>query len=330
MKTATTLTSWSRAVRRALDNHGCDSAALFAQAGLDLAALNDPTARYSLSSTTKLWRLSVEATGNPCFGLEVASAVTQTTFHALGYSLAASSTLKEAFERIVRYFRLVTDAVDLEFVCDGDSYRFVIRPLSASDPPADEAVDAFVSLFIRFCRAMLGRGFSPLKIRLARPRPNSSCFEDVYRAPLEFGCAETEIWFPVEPFERRLETANPELARLNDEVTMRHLAQVERDDLLARVRVILIKEFPLGVPPAAKVATVLHLSLRSLQRKLSDEGSSYEEVVNATRRELALSYLEDRCSIGEITYLLGFSDASSFNRAFKRWTGKAPSQYRSG
>lgn len=332
MPSATVLTSWSRAVRRALDRSGCDSAALFAAAGLDMAALDDPNARYPLAATTRLWRLASQATANPCFGLAVAGEVTQTTFHALGYSLSASTTLQEAFERIVRYFRLVTDAADLEFIREADHYRFVIRPRLAPEPPADEAIDAFVALFVRFCRAMLGRDFSPLQVRLARPAPEApglDGFAAVFRAPLVFGCAQSELWFPAEAFERRLESANPELARLNDEVALRHLARVDRDNLNARLRAALIEQLPLGEPTAAKLAALLHLSLRSLQRRLAEEGTSYEDLLTATRRELALSHLADRrYSLGEVAYLLGFADASSFSRAFKRWTGLTPGQCR--
>ena len=332
MPSATVLTSWSRAVRRALDRSGCDSAALFAAAGLDIAALDDPNARYPLAGTTRLWQLATEATGNPCFGLAVASEVTQTTFHALGYSLSASTTLQQAFERIVRYFRLVTDAVELELTHQADGYHFVIRPRPGPELPAHEAVDAFVALFVRFCRAMLGREFSPLRVRLARPAPPAegrAGFDALFRAPLEFGCTETALWFAAPAFERRLEGANPELARLNDEVALRYLARFDRDNLNARLRAALIEQLPLGEPSAAKLAAQLHVSLRSLQRRLAEEGTSYEDLLTATRRELALSHLADtRYSLSEVAYLLGFADASSFSRAFKRWTGQTPGQYR--
>lgn len=327
MHAATALTSWSRALRRALDRAGCDSAALFAQAGLDLSALDDPNARYPLDGTTRLWRLAVSATGDPCLGLTVASQVTPTTFHALGYSLGASTTLAEAFQRIVRYFRLVTDAAELEFGLEGEHYRFVIRPLDRPRP-ADEAIDAFASLFVRFCRSVLGRDFAPLRVRLQRSAPVPDCFDRVFRAPLEFGSAQNELWFAREPFERRLEGANPELARHNDEIALRYLARFDRDNLRARLRAALIERLPLGEPSAEKLAEALNLSLRSFQRKLAEEGTSYEALLAATRQELALSYLaERRYSISEIAYLLGFSDTSSFTRAFKRWTGQAPSQY---
>lgn len=331
MQRTTVLSSWGRAIRRALDRAGVDSAALFAEAGLDAASLDDPNARYPLEQTTRLWGLSVQATGDAAFGLSVASQVNATTFHALGYALQASSTLREAFERMVRYFRLVTDAADLQFFVDGEHYCFRIRPAGAVTP-APESIDAFISVFLRFCRSHLGREFSPLRVTLRRPAPASLAgYERVLRCPLEFGAEENAIWFERAPFERRLEGANPELARHNDEIVLRYLARHDKENLLVRVRGALTALLPTGVPSAEKVADTLHLSLRSLQRKLAEEGSSYETLLNETRRDLAQSYLQDRrFSIGEITFLLGFSDTSSFTRAFRRWAGCSPSQYREG
>src|SRR3546814_9476080 len=108
MSKTTVLSSWGRAIRRALDAAGVDSARLFAEAGLDIAALADPDARYPLANTTRLSALAVEERGDPAFGLPVATQLSQTTFHPIGYTLIASGPLAEAFERMVRYFRLVT------------------------------------------------------------------------------------------------------------------------------------------------------------------------------------------------------------------------------
>ena len=328
--TATALTSWAKAIRKTLDAAGADSARLFSEAGLDLAALDDPNARYSVEGTTRLWRLAVAATGDEALGLTVARHVNQTTFHALGYSLIASTTLREAFERMLRYFRLVTDAADLEFGLDGERYRFAICTPAQGAQPAAEAVDAFALLVVRLCRGLYRREFSPLAVSLQRPVPgNLAAFERAFRAPLRFAADQNALWFAREVFEQRLEGANPELARQNDEVAVRYLAQMQKQNLRARVHAALIEQLPLGEPSQEKIAELLHLSLRSFQRKLAEEGGSYTELLNDTRRDLALSYIRDPgYSIGEITYLLGFSDASSFNRAFKRWTGQAPSVYR--
>lgn len=329
-QSATALASWARALRKALDKHGLDSAALFAQAGLDIAALSDPQARYPLAGTTRLWRLAVQATGDPCLGLTVASQVTPTTFHALGYSLVASATLKEAFERINRYFRLVTDAAELEFGPEGDCYRLVVRTPKGQAEPALEATDAFLSLFVRICRSALGREFSPLSLSLRRPEPpGNDGFRRVFRCPITFNAPLNELRFERAALEQPLEGANAELARHNDEIVVRYLAAFDKQNLRARVRAALIEQLPLGEPSAEKVAATLHMSLRSLQRKLVEEGSAYEDLLNSTRRELAQSYLRDPAySISETAYLLGFSDTSSFTRAFKRWTGQSPSHFR--
>lgn len=112
---STSLSSWAKAIKKALDGAGCNGQALLQEAGLELPALDDPDARYPVRKTARLWQLAVEATGDANFGLKVASQVNQTTFHALGPTLTVSATLGEAFDRIVRYFRLVSDAAELDF-----------------------------------------------------------------------------------------------------------------------------------------------------------------------------------------------------------------------
>ena len=328
--TATALTSWARAIRKALEAADLDSARLFAEAGLDLAALDDPNARYPVAATTRLWQLAVQASGDDDFGLTVARHVSQTTFHALGYSLAASSTLKEAFDRLLRYFRIVTDAAELSVEETPDEYRLRLDVDPARAVIAPQAMDAFAYLMLRLCRGLYRRDFSPLRVSLMREAPrNLFAFERAFRAPLQFGARENLLCFARAPLELRLEGANPELARQNDEIVLRYLARHERDDLVARVRGLLAERLPSGVPGEEAVAAALHLSSRSLQRKLADEGSSYTQLLTETRQELARSYLADpRSSISEIAYLLGFSDTSSFTRAFKRWEGVSPSDYR--
>ena len=328
--TATALTSWAKAVRKALEAAGHDPRPLFDQAGLDLSALEDPNARYPVEGTTKLWRLAVEVTGNPAFGLSVASQVNQTTFHALGYSLIASATLKDAFERLVRYFRIVTDAGELEFRLVGDEYHLLMLIDPRWPEPAYEAVDAFTSIHVRMCRAMYGRSLSPLRVALRRPAPRDvAAFERVFRAPLEFGAPQNLLAFDRASFEKPLEGAHPELARHNDEIVVKYLAHFDRHNITNRVHSVLIELLSLGEPSQEKIADALHMSLRNLQRKLAAENTSYKEILNNTRRALALSYMKDqRYSVSEITYLLGFSDTSSFTRAFRRWTGKAPTQFR--
>ncbi|MEQ1440589.1 AraC family transcriptional regulator [Fontimonas sp. SYSU GA230001] len=330
MPTATALTSWARAIRKALDAGGHDSAALFAAAGLDPAGLDDPNARYPVAGTTRLWRLAVAATGDDAFGLTVARHVGPTTFHALGYALNASTTLHEVFDRILRYFAVITDVAELEFGATAEGYRFAIQ-VAGPEPPAPQAIDAFAALVVRLCRGLLGRReFAPRLVRLQRPEPrNRAGFEKMFRAPLQFDADENALYLDRTVLDTPLEGANPELARHNDEIVQRYLARLQQDDVVARVRAVLVDMLPSGEPGTAAVAMALHLSERSLQRRLAEAQTSFSAVLRDTRHNLARSYLRDpQVSIGEIAYLLGFGDMSSFTRAFRRWEGVSPSVFR--
>ncbi len=325
----TSLSSWGLAIRSALESRGLDGAELFKQAGLDVEALGDPLARYPLAATTRLWRLAIEATADPCFGIEVARHARPTYFHALGFSLAASGSLAEAFERIVRYFRLVSDAAEMTLEAGAEGYRFSVELVDPAQRPADEAVDAFIALAVRVCRVLRDRTHNPLSVSLRRPAPpDETAFRRYFRVPVVFGAREDVLVFDKPSFEARLAGANAELARLNDQVMISHLATLGLDRFARKLQLFLVEALPRGEPNESDAAVRLGSSVRNLQRRLADEGTSYKEVLDDTRRQLARSYLaEARCSISEIAYLLGFGAASSFTRAFRRWEGTSPREF---
>jgi AraC-like DNA-binding protein len=323
----TTLATWAKAICRALEASGCDVPVILARAGFDPGILKEPTGRCPFEQGVALWRCAIDATGDPAFGLKVASHIKHTSFHALSYGLSASSTLKEAFERIRRYCHVVSDAIEYQLLRCGSEYHFVIHP--ADNVPL-ASVDAVVALHLRMCRSFVGHGYSPLRIELRRPRPpRTEEFQAVLRAPLEFGCAQNRIVFDVESLERLLDGANPELARHNDAIAVQYLARIERGNIQARVREVLMRRLECGEPSQEDVAALLSMSARTLQRRLGESGFTYKEILDETRHALALTYLsEPENSLSDVTYLLGFSACSSFTRAFRRWTGLSPSAWR--
>jgi AraC-like DNA-binding protein len=335
MRTATAvgrgyiIATWIKAIGRALDAAGCDGAALLAQAGFDLHDLDGPNARCPLINNTRLWELAVAATGDPAFGLKVASHIKHTTFHALSYGLAASSTLHEAFERLRRYCHVASDAVSYEFSRCSGGYELIIHP---SADVAFESMDMLVAAHLRMCRSLIGRDFSPLSIELRRPAPaRIEDFERLLRAPLAFGAARNRLAFDRDSIERALEGGNPELARYSDVIALQYLSRIGRDDIQSRVREALLRRLEGSEPSQEEIAEHLYMSARTLQRKLGDSGTTYKELLDDTRRALALAYLSaPQHSVNEITYLLGFSSGSCFTRAFRRWTGHSPSVWRAG
>lgn len=320
-----TLATWAATILRALAAHGVEVEPLARRAGIDPGALG-PDARVPREALNRLWALAVAATGDPAFGLEASRFTAQTTFHALGYAVLASPTLKEAFERIIRYRRLIGDVLQLQLVDAGDRYRFLIDVSANPDVPF-QAVDAIAAGCARQARLLHGtRPCNPLAVWFARPAPTDiEPYRRAFRAPLHFGQAANALEYSRADLDDPLPAGNAELARGNDEVLVRYLARLEQSRVSTRVRQALLEAFPDGAPSKPAIARSLGMSARNLQRHLAEEGTSFKELLNDARGSMARSYVEEcRLSVTEIAFVLGFADTSTFSRAFKRWTGMSP------
>ncbi len=168
-----------------------------------------------------------------------------------------------------------------------------------------------------------------LELRRAEP-PASDPYTEVFRAPVRFGATADRLCFTDEEWITPIEGADESLARVLEEHA-RILAQ-RMPQATSGFRAQVEKTIAAGVPDggsATKVARALHVSVRTLQRKLVAEGTTFREVYDTVTGQLALNYLSDpKVSIAEVAFLLGFSDPSSFNRAFRRWTGETPGRWR--
>lgn len=328
---ASTLASWSRAVRRALREAGCDAEALFREAGLDPERLDDPQARYPIARSTKLWRLAVQATGNEAFGLAAARRAELTSFHALGFAVMASPTLGDAFARCARYLAVVSDAAQLVVEPGENETALVIEPRDGDARPAPEGVDAMAAVFTQMCRGRVGRQFAPARVTLCRPAPaRVDAWTQVFRCPVDFAAPRNCLLIPAAVLAAPLDSGSPALAAANEAIAAQLLAARQQDDLIGRLRQWLCERLPQGDPGESAAAAALHMSSRSLQRRLAEQGTGYAVLLRETREQLARQYLaQGRHSVSEVAYLLGFADVSTFSRAFKRWTGVAPGVWRS-
>ncbi|MGB1556745.1 MAG: AraC family transcriptional regulator [Oceanococcaceae bacterium] len=327
---ATTLGSWFTALHAELQRRGLDASTLFAEAGVDPASLQQPQARVPLDRSRALWALAVERSGDPALGLAVASRVRQTTFHALGFAVLASATLEQALQRIVRYFRVVSDAAELRLEPLADGVRFRICALAGPEQPADEAVDALMAVLVRSCRALAGPDFRPMRTRLRRPAPvDPAPYRQCFGPDLRFGATDVLLDISTADAFRPLPFGNEDIAQHNEAMLQKLLASQAEQGIVAKVRALLVPQLSAGEPGQEQIATKLHLSLRQLQRKLQQEDTTFRQVLEDTRRDLALEYLRDsRYSVSEVAWLIGFGDSGSFSRAFRRWTGSSPSDWK--
>ena len=322
------LASWARTIIRALEARGLDGRGLAADAGIDLQRLVGADARCSMHATAELWRRAVHETGDPCFGIYVSRFVNSTTFHALGAAVLASGTLREGFQRLARYSRMIGDVAAPRLETADDRVRLVLDVTGPTRLP-DEAVDALLALVVRVARVLRDNpALTPTRVEMQRVEPSpSEPFRRLFRTPIAFRARQNVIEFSSDEAEARLPTGNAELARRIDEVVARYVARLDDQQILHRVRAALIDRLPDGEPPQRSIARIIGMSSRTLQRRLAAEGTSYQTILAETRAELARSYLAAGWSVTDTAFTLGFADANSFSRAFRRWTGRPPSAH---
>lgn len=327
---ATFLASGTRILYRLIERNGIDPQWVFREAGLDPALLDEPRARFPFQNIHAAWSEAARLIENPCFGLQAADAWCPTDFHALGYAVLASRTLRTAIERMVRYNAVVNPVVSYE--CSLDETRLVLtwRSDGSVVPDIPAMQDARWAIVLGLCRAAYGPGCDPLEVAFTHAAP--ACQGDyfgLFRCPVHFNAPVAQLVFDRALVERPLPASNRELARANDAILGSYIDQLATDDIISRVKAAILDHLPSGSPGAEVIAKDLFVSARTFRRRLADAGTAYTDILDAVRRELAAHYISDPAlSLSEISYLLGFSELSGFSRAFKRWNGHSPSAVR--
>ncbi len=322
-----TIAAYSFAIVAALEQRGVDPKPVFDQAGISLQTTTDPMLRLTNREVSQLFKASVEATGDPAFGLLVGNSLHPGNLHALGYALMASTSLRDFCLRLQNYYKLVSQSAQIR--TEETPHEFLLIATILHDDICVETQDAFATLMIRFMR-FIHPSFNPLRLGLIRPRPQTGVqvYYDFFGCDIDFDQAELVIAIAPAIVDTALPGASKELAQMHDQTTMQYLRRLDKQDIINRVRSMIIEELSSAITKQ-RVADRLCMSARSLQLKLAAKNTSFQEILDGTRRDLALSYMEQSAiSITEAAFLLGFSDVSNFTRAFKRWTGKSPRDYR--
>lgn len=328
---ASLLASITLPLRKALEDIGIDADVLFKQVDLDPEHLYDPNARFPYTHVRQLWEQAIRLSADPCLGLRMAKFWHPSDFHALGYAWLASPTLKEALLRAVRYFHIVsTDPEELLLEDTGDSYRFIVDTSKVQQRGMDEEYDLLVTMIVELCRKSSRTNFNPIKVELQRTAPKcAGDFEAYFQCPVLFSAEQNIIHFAKNEIDMLLPTANFDMLVASDKIITDYLAQLRREDIAVQVKSKLIESLSSGHVTQDSIASALNMSTRNLQRRLQLEGISFKLLLDETRKDLSQQYIKNsNLSMHEITFMLGFSEPSNFTRAFKRWTGYSPSEYR--
>ncbi|MBY6186499.1 AraC family transcriptional regulator [Marinobacter hydrocarbonoclasticus] len=330
-QTPSTIGAWALLMARAIESYGVDADALFAQAGLTLEdARRDSETRFPVRQMAQVWQRAVEHTGDPCIALTLTRYFQPSTYSAPGLAMLSSRNVLEGLQRCLRYFRHTSDVAHIAIEEQDDQLALMIRIPPENEPCAPEAIEAYCATALRLFRMMVDDQFCPIRVTFshqAEPE-KAEAFAGFFGCDVAFDQAQTQLVFARSALLKPHMYANPALAASLDQWITERLASFAESPFANDVRQYLLDNLLFDTPDAERVARHLNMSVRTMQRRLKKEGTSFHQLLNECRHHLAIKLVsEKQLSLTEIAHALGFAEQSGFTRAFRQWTGVSPSQY---
>lgn len=329
------LSGWVIPLSKTMQVNDIDVQTAFSACGINAGDLENLESRIAVSKLASLVDYCNARLPLKDFSTQVAEHFHPGMFHALGYAMMSSANLRDGLERIVRYKRIVSNACRVEMSDAAQGLEFRMMPLYYEDTGRPTVgpweIEIFLATLVKFGREVVGPTLCPLRVLFQSPEPaqGSDYLTTFFGCEIQFNANCNAVVFDREQASQKLLTHNMMLTRSHEKMLDEYLSRIDKNDLANRVKCRIYERLSLGAPSQAEIAEGLGLSLRNLQRKLSEQGTSYKDILEQTRKKLALEYIEQpHLTLGEIGYLVGFASSANFNRAFKRWTGVSPGEFR--
>ena len=315
-----------------INEWGGDIDRVFGEAGVDLNCIGNPTVGMCLKSFCGLFESASANTQNDNFGLWFGNQFQPDDLGLWGYAAISSPTLGNALDNLIELFRYHQQCSMLRLTASNP--RLCQLEYQVRDPQiVERRQDAELSLgmFFNLIRNCMGQGWHPEEVYFEHPKPeNSKEHERAFEAPVFFSQKFNAIVFDQAILEKPM--PNPDLKLMA--ITRACLETLQTNspinqNLTDKIRNLIRIKLADGYPSLESIAESLYMSTSAIQRNLAWEGLSYTELVEEVRKALAEMYFKQRnLSLSEIAYLLGYSELSAFSRAFRRWTGHSPREYR--
>lgn len=314
---------------------GVSASELYQAAQIAPSWLDDPDRQVGGEVPQRLWREAVLQTGDRNLGLHIGEAFDLAAIGIVGYVLLNCATYGQVLEKLSQYTRLFSRGVAIHHhvsagwvCCDCDIIGNVKNYLL--DEPRHPIESTFAAL-ITATQQLTGQRLKADVVWFQHPCPeDASEHERIFQTTVHFSQAVNRIIFPASCLNWAVRSANPKLLSVFELHASKMLnTQAETESYRQRVITAITHHLQGEVPPIEAIARHLMISVRQLQRELKTENTSYQELLDETRKELALrEFMRSTTSIHDLAFLLGFSEPSAFHRAFKRWTGQTPRSYR--
>lgn len=317
------------AVWNVMVNFGVEPAPVFERFGLYEVDLQNSNKHCHAYIEIALWHHAQNIIKEPCLGLSAG----RDTWHpsqmgALGYAWLASSTLEKAFYRLSRFHHLITNAYEVE-ISNTDTLYTVSFRYSKHNPAFQARSESIIATLLSMCRMNFGNALQVRAVSFVHPEPEQMHkYLEVFSCQPVFGVPFDSISFASKDVLKTLPSTNHIFAQMMDQSIIRELSKLEKNNIVTQVKSVIIEQLSCGRVSEAEVASQLNMSKRKLQLKLSEQDVHFKNLLDDIRSTMAKVYLDEKSHcLNEIAFLLGFSEVSSFSRAFKRWVGVSPGNY---
>lgn len=322
--------AWLKGVTNMFASEGLDVSRLLADVGIDKDLLGRPDARFGADEITRLWDVAVECSGNPVLGLDRQLAARHVDLDVVGYAMLASSDLRTSLQTLAQYMAVISNAATFELAPEGRHCWLVLGHVGNTLRVPRQRQEYGLLSILAWCEWLTRQTIHPLCAEFVAGDPaNIAPYQRAFGCPLRFGQPRTRLLLAQQDLDRALPSHNPSLLDVHGRLMQERCADLGALSVRSRVTSEIQRRLHLGEPRREDIAAGLALTDRTLQRRLQAERTSFQQLLDEARRELAHKHLADqRHSLAEVADLLGFVDQSNFFRACRRWFGLPPGQYR--
>ena len=304
--------------------------------GLTAAAVLDAATRISVRQFLRVCCNARRLAPDPALAFHIGERMRVTGYGIYGYALMCAQTMRHVYDFAMRYHVLATPVVSISWRDDGSTLAWEFpRPPTLDDVELGPGTARFMldmqaAIHVTLHKDVMGAEYLPCRALVRGPAPpHARAYETHLQCPVEFGQERDELHYPSAWLDRAPQLANPITAAALLHTCTTLLAESERATGVAGQVVKALVARPGHFPAIEEIAAQLHMTERTLRRKLDAEGTSYQSLLTDVRRSLAIDYLRDtELSNDDIAAALGFSESASFRHAFRRWTSKSPSEFR--
>ena len=308
---------------------GCTREELLRGTSFAHSGVESMGARVGDTDFRQLVTNALELTGDPALGLRLGLSLNLSAHAVLGQAFMTCPDLEQVMELFMKYYHLLSPALHLEFETVDD--ECIVRIFTADyDGPEEFGYELVYGGLINTLRGMLDLPELCMRMELPYSAPgHADLYYEVLGPDVHFDKVQARIVFPRELLGTPLPSSNPVLRQLFESECARLLADLEEEKSVAEQTRLLLRKLEGQYPQMPQIAKMLNLSSRTYRRRLDEEGLSFQKLLDQVRSEHATRYLQNtRLPLSTIAYLVGFSDASNFRRAYIKWTGRSPRDVR--